>query len=613
MRKGRHAFRFLALAVSPMAFVAGCADADEGGRQGEKVETTGLALSADFSNSSDVAAMRFTVTPVDCGTGLPAGAPVVTDRSLEDFTIPGGIGALEDAPLDEDSSHRFADHFSDVPAGCYDVETQPLNEAAQPSLACAPATKRLVEVLEGQTTEVMLINQCHGPDSGTIDLIAALNHDPQVGVEFEDSKFVCSGAAQVICANAIDADEDPLEFVWNVSGGSAITGPTVVRAEYDAATNTRTECIEVSASTAGRFDVSVTVYDLGWRDGVPIRIEDLLALEGYPSESRGEMSFFFYATDCDESPEASLESVGTVVWSVSADGTTAVGYSDPPRMGFRWNGSLEALGTPAGVSYADPIGVSGDGRVILAQGVWTSTSTSPLLWTDGSWQDLGLLSGTEGTAAGDVSASGDVVVGWGDTPTGGRVPFLWNASDGMVELPMPAAYSNAEVHATSADGTVHAGYAWGTLGERAVVWHGNVPTVLPSDGDAEGLAISGDGNVVGGSANSGFDPRPVLWANGAARDLGDLPGGSGGIVWALNADGTVAVGYAISDAPLEATVWDEAHGLRSVRDVLVSAGVDVSDWKLEAAYGVSADGKVIGGEGRRISTGSNEGWVAHLP
>jgi uncharacterized membrane protein len=110
----------------------------------------------------------------------------------------------------------------------------------------------------------------------------------------------------------------------------------------------------------------------------------------------------------------------------------------------------------------------------------------------------------------------------------------------------------------------------------------------------------------------GSNPQPTLWTDGAARDLGDLPGGSGGIVWALNADGTVAVGYAHGDGA-EAFVWDEAHGLRSVRDILASAGVDVSDWELEGAYGVSADGKVLGGEGRRISTGLSEGCVAHLP
>ena len=82
------AFRVLVLAAGlPATFLAGCSDADVGPAQEEVLQSTGLALSADLSGVSDVGAIRFSVTPVDCETGLPSGEPIVTERTLEDFTI----------------------------------------------------------------------------------------------------------------------------------------------------------------------------------------------------------------------------------------------------------------------------------------------------------------------------------------------------------------------------------------------------------------------------------------------------------------------------------------------------------------------------------------------
>ena len=116
------------------------------------------------------------------------------------------------------------------------------------------------------------------------------------------------------------------------------------------------------------------------------------------------------------------------------------------------------------------------------------------------------------------------------------------------------------------------------------------------------------------SGYTGTSGRPVIWQEGTMMDLGDIPGGGDyGYVWALNGDGSVAVGYADTGTSNGAMIWDAVHGIRSIADVLDSVGVDVSEWQLSQAMGVSADGKVVGGVGYNITEGRTEGWVAHLP
>ena len=95
--------------------------------------------------------------------------------------------------------------------------------------------------------------------------------------------------------------------------------------------------------------------------------------------------------------------------------------------------------------------------------------------------------------------------------------------------------------------------------------------------------------------------------------LGDLAGGGfSSRALAVSADGSVVVGFGDSASSSEAFIWDQTHGMRNLRDVLVNdLGLDLTGWQLIHANGISADGLTIVGRGRNPG-GNREAWIAVL-
>ena len=75
----------------------------------------------------------------------------------------------------------------------------------------------------------------------------------------------------------------------------------------------------------------------------------------------------------------------------------------------------------------------------------------------------------------------------------------------------------------------------------------------------------------------------------------------------ISSDGNVIGGRAN-----EAFIWDEAHGMRTVRSLLESQGVNLGGWSLSEVTGLSADGSTIVGNGRDPQ-GKAEGWIVVIP
>ena len=61
----------------------------------------------------------------------------------------------------------------------------------------------------------------------------------------------------------------------------------------------------------------------------------------------------------------------------------------------------------------------------------------------------------------------------------------------------------------------------------------------------------------------------------------------------------------------EAFVWDDSNGMRLLQNVLEEGGVDLSEWTLVRADGISNDGRTIVGVG--YHNGYEEAFVAVIP
>ncbi|WP_375764920.1 fibrinogen-like YCDxxxxGGGW domain-containing protein [Archangium gephyra] len=248
--------------------------------------------------------MRFILDRTSCKGEPVAPFHLSVDKLLEDIRLPGGLPDFEDAPLDSDSSHTFADLFIDLAAGCYQVVTQPLAAGGGVSMDCERASTSGVRVVDGRTTEILLINQCLGEGRGGIDVVSALNHPPELTkLAFEDSKFVLQCMDQVVCATVKDPDEDPVEFVWKEASGPPLYVPPEVVSTTTAADGSVTQCVRTVAETVGRYELTVTVYDLlhdTAAGGKLIRIEDYFTSMGDPHASRAALTFPFYAADDGE-------------------------------------------------------------------------------------------------------------------------------------------------------------------------------------------------------------------------------------------------------------------------------------------------------------------------
>ena len=276
---------------------AGCAnDFEDNNEPSSEAESARLALTTDVLADTDVGGMRFTVEQVDCATGAPITPPYTetVDADLEDMYIPGGNGTFEDAPYDADSQHLFADQYFDLPAGCYDVLVEPIQETGELSQDCWSAHQDGVEVVEGATTEIFLILQCEGDAPGGLDVIGSLNHPPQIGdLQFNPSKFTCEERTEV-CVTVTDPDSDPVDVEWSISGGAQVVSTSQTTSDEDV-----TEaCATIASQTPGSYDVTVTAYDLAYDDnGNLVPIEDLLAAQGDPHPSHVSLTFPFHVLD----------------------------------------------------------------------------------------------------------------------------------------------------------------------------------------------------------------------------------------------------------------------------------------------------------------------------
>ena len=342
--------------------------------------------------------------------------------------------------------------------------------------------------------------------------------------------------------------------------------------------------------------------------------------------------------------QPSLRAIDFFPTAVSADGTVIVGYRDTAAgvRAVRWTaaGETAEIGIlAAGSSTVRPMsqafGVSADGATVVGHSS-SGAGSEAFRWTpDGGMIGLGSLpwmSGIgpdRGTNAHAASADGSVVVGFGALVHQGgwrtSEAFRWTKDHGMVGVGQPLDLSFTSfnyANDVSADGSVVVGSV--LVPPDGVFGRTSEPFRWTAEGGSVRLgrlhdrlfawasAVSADGSVVVGDG----DGEAFRWtAPSGMVALGVLPGTDRTAARDVSADGAVIVGLAwnseSADFPpspdYRVFIWDQLSGMRSLRDMLGERGVDVSEWQLEYATGISADGStVVGSDGAR-------GWVATIP
>jgi probable HAF family extracellular repeat protein len=331
----------------------------------------------------------------------------------------------------------------------------------------------------------------------------------------------------------------------------------------------------------------------------------------------------------------------SVAWAVSADGNVVVGDSRSGQSSpaspeaFRWeNGMMVGLGDLPGALYESrSLAVSADGSVIVGRSDIGNGSTGvyeeAFRWTESDGMvGLGdLPGGLVISAARGVSADGSVIVGDSGID-GGTEAFRWTAATGMEGIGHLYDWgihgNSSQAFAVSADGSVIVG---GSTSESSGGSHYQAFRWTESEGmlglgdlpggifESIARAVSADGSVIVGQTNAN---EAFRWTeSGGMVGLGDLPGFAFySVANAVSADGSIVVGVSQDDPTRydtndHAFIWDELNGIRNLKDVLTDKGLDLSEWELMSATGVSADGRTIVGHGVNPA-GDYEGWIAYL-
>lgn len=324
----------------------------------------------------------------------------------------------------------------------------------------------------------------------------------------------------------------------------------------------------------------------------------------------------------------------SVVYGLSADGTTAVGWSDSAEgpSAFRWRaGAIEALGDFAGGRFdSEARGASCDGAVVVGRGSsasrlqgfrWAGGGTGlvPLALAGEYWEAETRLFAT--------SADGSAAVGRGtQSDLQSPAAIYWSSSGGIIQLSNIQLAGSSVLEGLAAtgispDGNMVVGYMPSGHFTAAFLWRRGAGIALLGDlpgGSVESTAhaiSAGSPIVVVGRSSVGDGQSVFRWDSaGGMVDLGDLPGGiHSSIGYGVSADGSLVVGQATSATGFEAFVWDQTRGLRSLKSVLLSDfAIDAAGWSLSEARAISADGRTIVGNGTNPD-GAEEAWIVTVP
>ncbi len=325
-------------------------------------------------------------------------------------------------------------------------------------------------------------------------------------------------------------------------------------------------------------------------------------------------------------PLGTIDGNNTYAMDVSADGSVVVGYFGTETISaFRWDESTgvhllpRSADTEVG-SFA--FGVSGDGAVIVGTLTDDHNTHHAFRWHNKTGTvRLGTAENALTSIARAVSYSGRRTVGSAQFTLSDFAPLVWHGrSTHPVNIHRRNEIASVRLSGIDDSGTNASGTIFEQDGvPRAASWSDSsglerLP-LIDYQLSSTGSTVSRDGTTIVGTVMSSAGREAVRWVgpNRTPEILGDLPHGRlEAFPFGTSATGHVVVGRASSAIGDEAFMWDAASGMRSLRDVLLEAGVkELESWQLFRAVGVSSDGGIVVGTGRNPE-GIVEPWRVHL-
>jgi uncharacterized membrane protein len=310
--------------------------------------------------------------------------------------------------------------------------------------------------------------------------------------------------------------------------------------------------------------------------------------------------------------------------ALSANGRAVSGVSETE--GFRWTttGGMQTLPT---FNTYNLDGISANGAVVA--GTYTQAAGSTLIfgayrWSPGNSPEYCPL---YISFAHGLSSDGTTVIGFGGNNYASIRPYAWFR--GAIHFLAGDAFS--EPVAASANAAVivgtHTDAQGNTVAGRWGWWSGG--SYLVSLGDLAGgetysvaNAVSSDGSIAVGFGHGTSGKQAVRWiGTSSVQSLGQPFFGHSSVANAVSPDGSVVVGQAVlasligGGSSSEPVIWDYAHGMRWLRNVLESYGLSaaMSGWHLEDAVGVVSDTRYLYFAGNGINpSGQNEAWWARV-
>jgi uncharacterized membrane protein len=353
--------------------------------------------------------------------------------------------------------------------------------------------------------------------------------------------------------------------------------------------------------------------------------------------------------------------------AVSGDGTVAVGYTggDSAPIGFllRLNETTAtALTNSAGTSLnrSVPIGIRFDGGTIVGyQSTNNSFGGRATFWVDPATPQL---NGVPTSVMWSCADNGSTIVGYENT-TGNADGYraqVWAWSSGQssyAQSELPSLRSSVNsigsvARSVSANGSVAVGQSWPSTttvgspptGWQACYWRAgtsgysvNPLGYLSGNTTADSVAVSADGRfAVGYSGNGGVNTQACYWdlsSTGvpAAGTLSLAPGSTrvaraiGSRVAAPSGIENYIIGGSYEPSPgnVAAFIWENQSTqgaidnvkFRDLKTYLSGLGVNLTGWTLTEVTGISRNGRVLVGNGRRDLGGTtvDEGWIVTLP